>query len=254
VPRWSAARQHPGSSSREPRSSLSACFRCCRCRQVTTGASRRCRPELALLDRSNDVRGPEVHEPLRRAQRSSRSDPQPDRAGVTAEVTAEVTATPPAAGPTRRAVATSDSRLTAQRPVPCLVLIKMRSPDQVAARTRSVPGFRPSACGWKWGGLPRTRRRIIGDSRNLSSPAVTAGQPPRVKVPGSWTRKDGLDRTRPSPGAAATGFGGGRGGQRSARSGRGQSSTLRCCGRSPGRTGRFLAARRCSKLLSTARQ
>jgi hypothetical protein len=33
-------------------------------------------------------------------------------------VTAELTATPPDAGPTRHAVATSGSRLTAQRPVP----------------------------------------------------------------------------------------------------------------------------------------
>jgi len=34
VPRWSAARQHPGSSSRGPRSSSPACLGCCRCRQL----------------------------------------------------------------------------------------------------------------------------------------------------------------------------------------------------------------------------
>lgn len=38
---------------------------------------------------------------------------------------------------------------------------------------------------------------------------VTAGQQLRVKLHGSCTREDDLDRTRPSPGSAATGFGGG---------------------------------------------
>ena len=59
------------------------------------------------------------------------------------------------------------------------------------------------------GVLPRTRRRRICDSRNLSSPSVAAGQPLSVKLHGSCTREDGLDRTRPSPGSAAIGFGGG---------------------------------------------
>jgi hypothetical protein len=57
--------------------------------------------------------------------------------------------------------------------------------------------------------LPRTRRRRICNSRNPSSPSVTAGQPPRVKPRRSCTRQDGLDRTRPSPGPAAVGFRGG---------------------------------------------
>jgi hypothetical protein len=63
------------------------------------------------------------------------------------------------------------------------------------------------------GGLPRTRRRRVRDSRNLSSPPVTGPYRVRattsVKLHGSCTREDGLDRTRPSPGSAAIGFGGG---------------------------------------------
>ena len=65
------------------------------------------------------------------------------------------------------------------------------------------------ACRWNVGVLPRTRRRRICDSRNLSSPSVAAGQPLSVKLHGSCTREDGLDRTRPSLGSAAIGFGGG---------------------------------------------
>ena len=41
--------------------------------------------------------------------------------------------------------------------------------------------------------LPRTRRRSICDSRNPSSPAVTAGQPPRVKLHGSCTRQAAIE-------------------------------------------------------------
>ena len=71
-----------------------------------------------------------------------------------------------------------------------------------------------SGCGSRYAGgsacvLPRTRRRRICDSRNPSSPSVTAGQLLWVEVNGSCTREDGLDRTRPSPGSAAVGFGGG---------------------------------------------
>lgn len=40
-------------------------FGCSRCRQLTTGVSRRCRPGLVLPDRSSDVRGLEVHQPCR---------------------------------------------------------------------------------------------------------------------------------------------------------------------------------------------
>jgi hypothetical protein len=65
--------------------------------------------------------------------------------------------------------------------------------------------------GGNAGGLPPTRRRSICDSRNLSRPSVTVGQPPRQRVPGSRTRKDGLDRTRPSRVLEAVGLGGGVG-------------------------------------------
>ena len=41
------------------------------------------------------------------------------------------------------------------------------------------PGVRRSACRRKRGWPPRTRRRTICDSRNLSRPSVTAGQPHR---------------------------------------------------------------------------
>jgi hypothetical protein len=61
------------------------------------------------------------------------------------------------------------------------------------------------------GGLPPTRRRSIWDSRNLSRPSVTVGQPLPAKMHGSCTREDGLDRTRPSRGSAAVGSGGGVG-------------------------------------------
>ena len=70
-----------------------------------------------------------------------------------------------------------------------------------------IGGCWRSVCGWKCGCPARTRRRRVFDSRNLSSPSVTAGQPLRLKLPGSCTREDGLDRTRPSPGSAAVGFG-----------------------------------------------
>jgi hypothetical protein len=42
-------------------------------------------------------------------------------------VTAKVTATSPAVRPIRRAMATTDSALTAQHLAPCLVLIRKRS-------------------------------------------------------------------------------------------------------------------------------
>ena len=63
---------------------------------------------------SNDVTGPEVHEPCGANNVAHKVTPR--QAGR--KVTAEVTATPPVAGPTGRAVATADDRLTAQRPVP----------------------------------------------------------------------------------------------------------------------------------------
>ena len=47
----------------------------------------------------------------------------------------------------------------------------------VQALVRS--GFRSRYAGGSVGVLPRTRRRSICDSRNLSSPSVAAGQPPR---------------------------------------------------------------------------
>jgi len=61
------------------------------------------------------------------------------------------------------------------------------------------------------GALPRTRRRSICDSRNPSRPSVAApiGATASVKLRGSCTREDGPDRTRPLPGSAAVGFGGG---------------------------------------------
>ena len=84
-------------------------------------------------------------------------------------------------------------------------------PPEPRSGGRPRPGAEPGArlsdhrdwvadsryAGGSAGVLPRTRRRRICDSRNLSSPSVTAGQPPSVKLRGSCTREDGLDRTRP---------------------------------------------------------
>jgi winged helix-turn-helix DNA-binding protein len=68
---------------------------------------------------------------------------------------------------------------TPSRPVPDPARRSRDRHHHTRARRRMRPGTGSRHAGGSVGALPRTRRRNICDSRNLSRPYVTAGQPHR---------------------------------------------------------------------------